>query len=345
VVIGNLVLASSRARENSNVLPLLQSALRAAERGVSLIQRLLTFARKQRLDPRPVDLGSLVTGIKDLLQRTVGPAIRLEIVADVSVAPAHVDANQVELAILNLAINARDAMPIGGTLRISLHNGRTDLNSPTDLISGDYVVVSVSDTGTGMDEATLAQAFDPFFTTKEVGSGSGLGLPMVQGFAGQSGGAVRIRSKLGEGTAVELWLPQAATLPSEVSVADRFSSAMDKSSAEVLLCDDDDDVRRFLGELLKSNGYIVHETSSAGDALRILEKSGMVDLLIVDYAMPGMDGVQIIRQAGQRHPSLKTLLITGDASAVGEEVKGVPLLRKPFRPAEFSQIVADILSV
>ena len=210
VVIGNLVLASGRASDNSNILPLLQSALRAAERGVALIQRLLAFARKQRLDPQSVDLGSLVTGIEELLQRTVGPAIRLEIVADVSVAPAHVDANQVELAILNLAINARDAMPVGGTLRISLHNRRTDRNSPTDLTPGDYVVVSISDTGTGMDEATLAQAFDPFFTTKEVGSGSGLGLPMVQGFAGQSGGAVRIHSKLGEGTTVEVWLPQAA---------------------------------------------------------------------------------------------------------------------------------------
>ena len=120
---------------------------------------------------------------------------------------------------------------------------------------------------------------------------------------------------------------------------------MPKSSAEVLLCDDDDDVRRFLGELLRSNGYIVHETSNAGDAFRILEKRGMVDLLIVDYAMPGIDGVQITRQAGQQHPSLKTLLITGDASAVDDEVKGVPLLRKPFRPAEFSQIVANILAV
>ena len=344
VVIGNLVLASSRARENSNILPLLQNALRAAERGVSLIQRLLAFARKQRLEPRPVDLGSLVTGIKDLLQRTVGPAIRLEIVADVSVAPAHVDANQVELAILNLAINARDAMPIGGTLRISLHNGRTDLNSPTDLIPGDYVVVSVSDTGTGMDEATLAQAFDPFFTTKEVGSGSGLGLPMVQGFAGQSGGAVRIRSKLGEGTAVELWLPQAVEAPAGSSDANQTGLPGPRGAATVLLCDDDHDVRRFLGELLKSNGYIVHETSSAGDALRILEKSGMVDLLIVDYAMPGIDGVQIIRQAPRRHPSLKTLMITGDAGALPAGMVGATVLRKPFGPIEFSQAVAAILA-
>jgi len=344
VVIGNLVLASGRVNENSSTLPLLQSALRAAERGVALIQRLLAFARKQRLDPRSVDLEALVSGIEELLQRTVGPAIHLEIETDPGLAPAHVDANQVELAILNLAINARDAMPVGGTLRISLHNRRADLSSPIELTPGDYVIVSISDTGTGMDEATLAQAFDPFFTTKEVGSGSGLGLPMVQGFAGQSGGAVQIRSKLGEGTTVELWLPQAGEPPLRTSDANRSGLAVPPGTATVLLCDDDHDVRRFVGELLKSNGYMVCEASSAGAAFRILEDRAAVDLLIVDYAMPGINGLEIIRQAWHRHPSLKTLLITGDAGAVDNGMTGVPLLRKPFGPTEFSQIVAEILA-
>jgi signal transduction histidine kinase len=343
VVIGNLVLASGRARENSNVLPLLQSALRAAERGVALIQRLLAFARKQRLDPRSVDLRALVAGIEELLQRTVGPAIRLEIAADVGLAPAHVDANQVELAILNLAINARDAMPVGGTLRISLHNQRADHSSPAELTPGDYVVVAISDTGTGMDEATLAQVFDPFFTTKEVGSGSGLGLAMVQGFAGQSGGAVQIRSKLREGTTAELWLPQAVESPHGTS-GDKSGVSVTPGAATVLLCDDDDDVRRFLSDLLKSNGYMVHEASSAGAAFRILEERAAVDLLIVDYAMPGINGLEIICQASHQRPTLKTLLITGDASAVCDGLVGVPLLRKPFGPAEFSQIVAEILA-
>ena len=343
IVIGNLVLASGRASENANILPLLKSALRAAERGVALIQRLLAFARKQRLDPRSVDLGALVTGIEELLQRTVGPAIRLEIAADAGLAPAHVDANQVELAILNLAINARDAMPVGGTLRVSLHNQRADRNSPTELTPGDYVVVSISDTGTGMEEATLAQVFDPFFTTKEVGSGSGLGLPMVQGFAGQSGGAVQIRSKLHEGTTVELWLPQAVKSPRGTS-GDKSVVSVAPGVATVLVCDDDDDVRRFLSELLKANGYMVCEASGAGAAFRILEESAAVDLLIVDYAMPGINGLDIIRQAGHRRPSLKTLLITGDAGAVCDAVVGVPLLRKPFGPAEFSQIIAEILA-
>jgi signal transduction histidine kinase len=210
-----LALASDRTGESSAISPLLRRALQAAERGVALIQRLLSFARKQHLDPRSVDLGSLVAGIEELLHQTAESAVRLEIAANPLLAPAFVDANQVELAILNLAINARDAMPGGGRLRIGLDNRRADGTSPSELSPGDYVLVSISDTGTGMDEATLAQAFDPFFTTKEVGTGSGLGLPMVQGFAAQSGGAVQIRSKPGEGTTVELWLPQAAQPPSE----------------------------------------------------------------------------------------------------------------------------------
>jgi len=345
VVIGNVILASRRASDDSNILPLLQSALRSAERGVALIQRLLAFARKQHLDPQSVDLGALVASIEDLLQRTVGPAIRLEIATDASLAPALVDANQVELAILNLAINARDAMPVGGTLCISLHNRRADYSSPPGLTAGDYVLVSISDTGTGMDDATLAQACDPFFTTKEVGSGSGLGLPMVQGFAGQSGGAVQIRSKLGEGTTVEIWLPQSVEPPLGTSSANPSGSAISQGMANILLCDDDHDVRRFLSELLKSDGYTVHEASTPEGVFRILEDGAAVDLLIVDYAMPEINGMEIIRQAWRKRPSLRTLLITGDAGAVGVDAAGAPLLRKPFRPAEFSQTVATLLAV
>jgi CheY-like chemotaxis protein len=229
-------------------------------------------------------------------------------------------------------------------LRISLHNQQADRSSPTELTPGDYVVVSISDTGTGMGEATLAQVFDPFFTTKEVGSGSGLGLPMVQGFAGQSGGAVQIRSKLSEGTTVQLWLPQAVESPRGTFGDKRSGVSVARGVATVLLCDDDDDVRRFVSDLLKSNGYMVREASSAGAAFHILEERAAVDLLIVDYAMPGINGLEIIRQAGHRRPSLKTLLITGDAGAVFDGVVGVPLLRKPFGPAEFSQIVAEILA-
>ena len=213
LVIGNLALAIGRASEIPEVLPLLQSALQAAERGGALIQRLLAFARKQRLDPQSVDLGRLVGDIEDLLRRTLGDWVSLTITAETGLSPARVDANQLELAILNLTINARDAMPTGGSLRICLQNRRSNHEAPPELAPGEYVVLSISDTGTGMDEATLARAFEPFFTTKEIGSGSGLGLPMVQGFAAQSGGGVRIRSNVGEGTTVELWLPRAEEPP------------------------------------------------------------------------------------------------------------------------------------
>lgn len=214
IVSGNLTLAIGRTANNSASIPLLQSALQAAERGGALVQRLLAFARKQRLDPQPVDLSRLVTGIEDLLRRTLGDHTHLTIVRGADLALALVDANQLELAILNLAINARDAMPSGGTLRIDLDNRRTGDNSPPELPHGDYVVLSIADTGAGMDEATLARAFEPFFTTKEMGSGSGLGLSMVQGFAAQSGGSVQIRSRPGKGTAVDLWLPRADEPPS-----------------------------------------------------------------------------------------------------------------------------------
>lgn len=215
IVTGNLSLAIERIGKNSTTAPLLRSASQAAERGGTLIQRLLAFARKQQLDPKPVNLSGLVAGIEDLIRRTLGDRIDLAIAADKDLATARVDANQLELAILNLTINARDAMPSGGLLRVELQNRHTDQRTPPELSPGDYVVISISDTGAGMDEKTLARAFEVFFTTKEMGSGSGLGLPMVQGFAAQSGGAVQIHSSPGEGTTVELWLPRADEPPAK----------------------------------------------------------------------------------------------------------------------------------
>ena len=343
VVIGNLMLARGRAGGNAAIAPLLDNAMQAAERGVEQIKRLLGFARRQRLDPRSVDLNRLVAGINALLRHTLGPGIDLLIAADADLAPAHVDANQLELAILNLAINARDAMPLGGSLRIGLENHATNRDSPPELIPGKYVVISITDTGTGMDAATLAQAFDPFFTTKD--AGSGLGLPTVQGFAAQSGGAVRISSRPGAGTTVELWLPKADERPRDFDRSERTAAEMPRGAANILLCDDDDDVRRFIGEFLDSAGYTIHEADGPEAALGILEQSAEIDLLIVDYAMPGMNGLETIRQARQRRPDLKPLLITGHADAMGTSTVGVPLLRKPFAPAELARMVAEILAI
>jgi len=207
-VIGNLELVQQRSRGDPQIASVLQAALGAAERGTSLIQNLLTFARRKPPYPRAVEVSAVVDDVEKILKQTISPDIRLLILAKPGLGPAWVDPNQLELAILNLALNARDAMPGGGTLQIACESRKVKAsNTPPDLAAGDYVIVTVSDTGTGMSDATLAHAFEPFFTTKEAGRGSGLGLSMVQGFAGQSGGGVQIASSLGAGTRVTLWLP------------------------------------------------------------------------------------------------------------------------------------------
>jgi signal transduction histidine kinase len=226
IVIGNLAMAKERMSENSAIAPLIENAAQAAERGVALIQRLLGFARKQRLDPRPIDVGQLVFRIKEMLVSTLGPQIRLVIDVGPDIGPAEIDANQLELAILNLAINARDAMPDGGTLWITVADRQVGAAAPQELTGDCYVVVKIVDTGIGMDEPTLAQAFDPFFTTKELGVGTGLGLSSVQGFVAQSGGAVQLSSQPGAGTTVELWLPRTDGAPTEASTPSARQSAV-----------------------------------------------------------------------------------------------------------------------
>jgi signal transduction histidine kinase len=344
VVIGNLLLARGRAGADPALARLLDGALQSAERGVALIQRLLGFARRQRLDPQSTDLRRLVAGVEPLLRQTLGDAIDLLIAAGPDLAPARVDANQLELAILNLAINARDAMAAGGSLRIGLENRNADSGSPPELTLGQYAVIAIADSGTGMDEETLARAFDPFFTTKAAGAGSGLGLPMVQGFAAQSGGAVQIRSRPGAGTTVELWLPQADDPPAATDRPGARETEAPGGAAGILLCDDDDDVRCFIGEFLASLGYDVHVATDGGEALRFLERCANIELLIVDYAMPGMNGLETIRRARQQLPDLKPLLITGYASGVSGNTAGISLLRKPFAPAELARRVAEILA-
>jgi len=343
-VISYLELAMRRSAGNSAVVPLLQGAVQAADRGVVLVKRLLAFARKQRLEPRSVDLKVLISDIKELLQRTLGPTIDLEISSDPDLASAWVDSNQLELAILNLAINARDAMPTGGTMRLGLENSRTGRGMPAGLAPADYVIVSIADTGTGMDDATLARAFDPFFTTKEAGSGSGLGLPMVQGFALQSGGAVQIHTRLGEGTRIEVWLPRTEEPPAVHASPCRPDIVGSRRTAQILLCDDDPDVRGILGEVLQTEGYVLHLANGPSATLRILEGKAEIDLLIVDYAMPEMNGLELIQEACQRRPSLKTLLITGDVGALSGGISRVPLLPKPFGPTELVQRVSGILA-
>jgi signal transduction histidine kinase len=344
-VIGNLELAQKRTGGDTHTTRLLEASLSAAERGATLIQDLLSFARRKPLHPKAVDVSLVVDDAEKILKQTIGPSIRLVIRKTPDLRPAWVDPNQLGLAILNLALNARDAMPGGGRLQIACENGRTDAdNAPGGLAVGDYVIVSVSDTGTGMSEATLVHAFEPFFTTKEAGRGSGLGLSMVQGFAAQSGGVVQIASSLGKGTTVELWLPQSEGLLTVSDPATPRESALEQRRASILVCDDDGDVRALVGTFLRDRGHTVWEANNPALALQILQRERPIDLLVVDYAMPEMNGPAVIDCARACQPGLKTLLITGYAEALRNNgVFGSPVLAKPFRIAELSARIAEIL--
>jgi len=345
-VIGNLELAQQHSRGDAQIAGVLQAALGAAERGISLIQDLLTFARRKPLHPRAVDVSAVVDDAEKILKQTISPDIRLLILAEPSLRPAWVDPNQLELAILNLALNARDAMPNGGSLQIACDNRRVEAdNKSPDLATGDYVVVTVTDTGAGMSDATLAHAFEPFFTTKEVGRGSGLGLSMVQGFAGQSGGAVQIVSALGEGTRATLWLPCAEGRLTETVALEPGGSVLKPSQARVLVCDDDGDVRAFVATFLRHVGCTVWEANNPILALKILERERPIDLLLVDHAMPEMTGPAVIERAQTYQPGLKTLLMSGHADALrAAELSGVRALSKPFKVAELSERIAEILA-
>jgi signal transduction histidine kinase/ActR/RegA family two-component response regulator len=343
-VLGNLELLD-RHVPNEAGRKLLRGALSAAERGASLTQRLLAFARSQRLEPRRVDVDLLVTDMHDLLARSLGPAVQLTRTVAPDLWPARVDPSQLENAILNLAINARDAMTTGGVLTIGLSNARSGgADAPLDVTPSDYVVITVADTGSGMDEATLARAFEPFFTTKGVGKGTGLGLAMVHGIAAQSGGAARIRSTLGVGTTVEIWLPRAQRL----DVARQMRLLDDKPApghGTVLVCDDEPAVREFVATVLRECGYRVVEAAGGRAALSILHTDEPVDVLVVDFAMPEMTGGAVARAARAHRPALPTVIITryADTRMLETEAAGIPLLHKPFKPAALATCVAELM--
>jgi signal transduction histidine kinase/CheY-like chemotaxis protein len=343
-VVGYLEMAEARLSRDSHTSGLVRGALRAADRGAALTRHLLAFARRQHLEPRAVDIVAVVEGVEQMLRQTIGPDIRLVIAAVSDLPPAWVDPNQLELAILNLALNARDAMPAGGTLRIGVDKGRAETGvSPPDLSFGNYLVVSVSDTGTGMSEETLLHAFEPFFTTKEAG-GSGLGLSIVHGFVAQSGGSVRIKSSVDKGTNVELWLPRAECDAVRVNYPEPEKSFAEPSRSRILVCDDDPDVRAVVGAFLRDSGYTVWEAENPFLVFEILEREWPVDLLIADYAMPEMNGLAVIDRAKSHHRGLRALLMSGHADILHTNgVSGIPLLAKPFRAAELKRRITEAL--
>ncbi len=286
----------------------------AAKRAAALTHRLLAFSRRQTLDPKPTDVNRLVAGMEELIRRTVGPTVTIEVVGAIGLWPALVDPPQLENALLNLCINARDAMPEGGRITIETANKWLDDHAARrhDMPPGAYLSLCVTDTGTGMSPAVIAKAFDPFFTTKPTGQGTGLGLSMIYGFAKQSGGQVRIYSELGQGTTVCLYLPRHHGAAAE---PDPFGPLVDAPRAEqgetVLIVDDEPTVRMLVTEVLEDLGYTAIEAADSAAGLQVLQSDVRIDLLITDVGLPGgMNGRQMADAARVSRPSLKVLFIT-----------------------------------
>jgi signal transduction histidine kinase len=326
---------------------LVDASMQAVERGTKQVQQLMAFSRRQKLEPRAVDLRDLVTGMGSLLQKAVGGTVAIEIEMGSELDPVMVDPHQTELAILNLVINARDAMPDGGQVRIVARNVTVAQTDNAGVAPGSYVVLSVADTGSGMTPDVLARAFDPFFTTKAVGKGTGLGLSMVHGFVNQSGGAVQIESAPGSGTTVRLYLPKAEVGIEAEPAAQPASAAPSRAGESVLLVDDDAIARMGTAMALRELGYEVQEAGSGDEALAVLRRAARpIDLVITDYAMPGMTGTELARLVRERQPGTKVMMITGyAASPLGEDQARIAeVIHKPFRMEELATRVRAVLA-
>jgi PAS domain S-box-containing protein len=347
-VLGSLELLRKRLPTgDERVSRLLDNAVQGAQRGASLTQRLLAFSRGQALNPKAVDVPEVVRGMSDLLRSSLGAGVRVETLFPLHLAPAHVDANQLELALLNLAVNARDAMLGTGQLTIAAREERVEVGQAGELAPGDYVVLGVTDTGEGMDEATLARCVEPFFTTKGIGKGTGLGLSMVYGLAEQSGGRLVLRSRKGDGTTAELWLPRAEaeatpTARPGVEMADLRLESPGRHT--VLMVDDDPLVLASAASMLEDLGHAVVEAASGRQALEILRAGAKVDLIVTDQAMPGMTGIQLAAEVRRLWPGLPVLLGTGYVERAEMAASGLPLLGKPFGQAELAAAIEACLS-
>jgi PAS domain S-box-containing protein len=344
VVLGNLDLARRRLPEDDKrIRPLLENSIQAAQRGASLTQRMLAFARRQDLKTEPVDLPQLVHDMAELLHRSLTPNIEIDTRFPLDLPRALVDANQLELALLNLTVNARDAMPGGGTITIAARRASVAADEPGGLRRGHYVRLMVQDTGEGMDATTLSRAVEPFFTTKGVGRGTGLGLSMIHGFAEQSGGKLVLASTPGEGTTAEIWLPVAAP--------ESFPSAARKTAAEagpvvsrltILVVDDDNLVLMNTAAMLEDLGHEVIQANSGEQALRELARAETVDLVVTDQLMPGLAGTELAARIRALRPELPIILATGYADLPPDTADDIVRLNKPFMQAELARALASL---
>jgi len=353
-VIGSLELLKTRIAQGriKDVERYVEAAQGAANRAAALTHRLLAFSRRQTLDPKSTDVNALVSGMEEMVRRTVGPEIAVDTVGPADLWPTLVDPGQLENALLNLCINARDAMPNGG--RIAVEAANSYLDGPTsrarDMEPGEYVSLCVTDTGTGMPPEVVAKALDPFFTTKPLGQGTGLGLSMIYGFAKQSGGQVRIHSEVGRGTTVCLYLPrhlgeaEAAERPAELADAPRAEAGQ-----TVLVVDDEPTVRMLVAEVLEDLGYTAIEAADGAAGLKVLRSDVRVDLLVTDVGLPGgMNGRQVADAARVTRPELKVLFITGYAeNAVlshGHLDPGMHVLIKPFLLEALASRIKELIA-
>ncbi|WP_022682212.1 hybrid sensor histidine kinase/response regulator [Sphingobium bisphenolivorans] len=341
VIVGSLDLARQRLATGADVSRYIDNAMTAAERGATLTQRMLAFARKQELRFQSVDCAGLVHDMAGLLKTTLGSSVTIETRFPLSLSFAHADPAQLELALLNLAVNARDAMSLGGRIIIEGGEATVLADQRHDLGAGRYVQLSIIDQGEGMDAATLNRACEPFFTTKGLGKGTGLGLSMVHGFAEQCGGALTLISEPGVGTTVSLWLPVAQEGPAEAQPSDTADIVAPSPQQLVILAVDDDDlVLTNTAGMLEELGHTVFQAASGMDALRMVE-DGAIDMVITDYAMPGMTGVQLADAVEEKVPGLPVVIITGFAE-LPPQATSRPRLNKPFKQAELAQMVAAI---
>ena len=340
---GSLTLLEPRISD-ANSLQLVHTAQRGASQGALLTQTLLAFARKQRLTPIPADLNSIIVEMSEILRHSIGPTIEIRRALATDLWPVLIDIGQIQTALLNIALNARDAMPGGGMVLIETANiGAAREELPEEVAGQDCVLVSVQDTGTGMNPEVLERAFEPFFTTKEIGKGTGLGLSMVFGVVRQSGGTVRICSRLREGTTVEIYLPRAHE--AAAFAADHARPAGTARGAHILVVDDDTDVRWIIAQDLQEMGCIVTEAESGRAALDILERNAPCDLMVTDLVMPELSGLDTLRLAHRSRPDLKVLFTSGyaDLSRFGDNLRDHPLLRKPFKPETLAEAVQTAL--
>jgi PAS domain S-box-containing protein len=340
-VMGNLEILRKRLRGEPGIRRLIDGAMQGAQRGASLTQRMLAFARQQDLKTVSADIGALVSGMQELLRRSLGPQIALHLHIEGELPPAEVDAHQLELAVLNLAINARDAMPDGGVIDVRVD--RQDIEGDGGLRPGTYLRVQIADTGCGMDAATLGKAIEPFFSTKPLGKGTGLGLSMAHGLAVQLGGHLQLTSELGVGTVATLLLPMATRPAAEIESSVAPSAA--NRTATILVVDDDPLIAMSTVDMLEDLGHVVIEANSAKRALEIIDAGQDIDIMMTDQAMPGMTGIQLAEIVRSKRPNLPVLLATGYADLPASKLANLPRLSKPYQQAQLQAEIEKLLDI